>query len=274
MRSTPASRASAAVAANVHRQARRIPTTAALLVCLGAGPVASLPLQAQTLPGASSNTACAVTGAPNLVDPRSCATSNDHAQVVLAPAPTLSAAADFPGSLAQVNAGANALLIYSFAVLGGAAGDRVHLDAATLLHWATAGSINANAFSRVIVTTSLGEVTANICSYNCGAGSGVTDFNGTLHVDAVSGVINTVYMDVYANAAYSQNANSASVFADPVLSIDPLTPNAGAFWLVFSDGIGNAVPAVPEPANWVLMLAGFGVVGVSLGRRRKTVIAG
>ena len=34
-------------------------------------------------------------------------------------------------------------------------------------------------------------------------------------------------------------------------------------------GTGAAVAAVPEPATWAMMLAGFGAMGISLRRRRK-----
>ena len=267
------SRASVAIA---HRRPRRAPATAALLsglVFLGGVAIAASPVRAQTVPAATSSTLCAVSGSPNVVDPMSCLTSNDQAQVVFAPAPTVSVAADYPGNLALVSAGARAQLTYSFAVLGGSAGDLVHLDIATLLHWATEGSINAYAFSRVIVTTNLGVATANICTFGCGAGDGVTDFNGTLHVDASSGAINTVAMDVAADAAFSHDANDSRAFADPVLSIDPSTPNAGAYWLVLSDGIGNSAPAVPEPANWALMLSGIAALGLTFGGRRQVSIA-
>jgi len=267
---SPSTTAARAVFAD--RKTRRIATTASLLICVLTGPIASCP--AQAVPAATSNALCGVYGSPNIVDPVSCVTSNDRAQIVFAPTPALSASGDFPGGFAPVNAGANAQLSYSFSVLGGTAGDRVHLDAAVLLHWATDGNSNDYAFSRVIVTTGLGEVTANICTFNCGAGTGVTDFNGTLHVDAVSGAINTVYMDVYANAAGGPNPSYSHVRADPVLSIDPLTSNAGAYRLVFSDGIGNSVATVPEPANWALMLVGIGALGFAFGRRRKVAIAG
>ena len=127
-------------------------------------------------------------------------------------------------------------------------GDRVHLDITALLHWATQGSPNAYAFSRVIVT----------------------DFYGDLHVDALSGAIDTVEMDIVASPAFSQNANTASALADPRISIDPSTPNAGAYSLLFSSGVGNAVGqpgAVPEPASWMLMLSGIGLAGLQLRRR-------
>lgn len=241
----------------------------AVSTCLGTL-LAAGAAQAQALPPAVSSVLCS-TSVGNITDPVACNTSNDHAQVTLAPAPSLWVAGDFPGNLAIVQAGATAQLSYSFAVIGGQFGDLVHLDVTTLLHWATQGSPNAYAFTRVIVTTGRGEVTANICTLNCGPGSGVTDFFGDLHVDATSGAINTVAMDVSTFAAFSQNANTASAYADPMISIDPRTPNAGAYTLLFSDGVGNAigaVPGVPEPAVWALMLAGCGVLGLRARRVR------
>ena len=221
--------------------------------------------RALALPGAVGEATCGVSGGANIVDPVACVTSNDQASISLGPTPTLSASGDYPGYLAPVNAGAHAVLSYNFAVVGGQSGDRVHLDIKTILHWATQGSPNAYAFSRVIVTTNQGEVTANICSFLCGAGSGVTDFNGALHVDALSGAINTVYMDVYADAAFSQNANTASAFADPYIFIDHSTLNFDDYSLLFSPGVGNG--GVPEPATWSFMLAGLGLAGARLRRR-------
>jgi hypothetical protein len=233
------------------------------------GFLAPPPVMAQALPSATSDVLCG-TSAGNIADPFACSSIYDRAQVLLDPAPSLWASGDYPGGLARVQAGANARLTYSFEVVGGQVGDPVHLDITTLLHWQTQGSPNAYAFSRVIVTTNLGEVTANICSFLCGSGTGVTDFYGDLHVDARSGGINTVAMDVYASAAFSQDANSASAFADPRISIDPLTLNAGNYALVFSGGVGNSVgqlPAVPEPSSWALLLLGLG--GIQLGARRR-----
>jgi hypothetical protein len=153
------------------------------ILSLAAGPALSLvalasPAEALNLPPAVSSVTCgAVSG--NIVNPTSCMTTYDQAQVTLGPAPTVSASGDYPGSLARVPAGANAQLTYYFAVLGGAAGDHVHLDIAALLHWDTPGdNPNAYAFSRVIVTTSLGEVFANICTNSCGVGTGLRDFFG------------------------------------------------------------------------------------------------
>ena len=245
----------------------------ASLSLLTAAPAA----HALDLPPAVSSVTCGAVGG-NIVNPTSCVTPYDQAHVSLGPAPTVSASGDYPGALARVPAGANAQLTYYFAVLGGNSGDHVHLDIAALLHWETPGNNpNAYAFSRVIVTTSLGEVFANICTNSCGVGSGLTDFFGGLNVDAASGSINTVEMDVVANPGFSQDANSASAFADPMISIDLSTPNAGDYSLVFSDGVGNSVGAtggVPEPAAWALMVAGFGLAGLRLRRRSRLAHAG
>ena len=228
---------------------------------------ALLPATAFALPAAVGATTCGVPFGQNIVDPVACAAAYDHASISLGPTPTLVASGDYPGGGGFLTAGANAVLTYNFAVIGGQAGDRVHLDIATRLHAAFQGSPNSYVFSRVIVTTNLGEVTANICSFLCGAGTGVTDFKGALHVDAMSGVLNTVYMDVYADAAAGPNPSSASATADPIISIDHSTLNFGDYALLFSPGVGNG--GVPEPATWTLMLAGLGLAGARLRRRAR-----
>ena len=54
------------------------------------------------------------------------------------------------------------------------------------------------------------------------------------------------------------------------------TPNASFNYLVeaFSDVDFNeefgASPAVPEPATWAMMLAGFGAIGTTLRMRRRS----
>ncbi len=37
--------------------------------------------------------------------------------------------------------------------------------------------------------------------------------------------------------------------------------------------IGQAAPAVPEPAAWALMLSGFGAIGAALRGRRTTAVS-
>jgi hypothetical protein len=55
-------------------------------------------------------------------------------------------------------------------------------------------------------------------------------------------------------------AGSCTAFSDPVFTIDPATPNAAAYQLQFSSGVGNA-PAVPEPSPALLFAAGLATLG-------------
>lgn len=43
--------------------------------------------------------------------------------------------------------------------------------------------------------------------------------------------------------------------------------------LSFYNGAGGAVPGVPEPATWAVMIAGFGLAGAAMRRRRALVPA-
>lgn len=40
----------------------------------------------------------------------------------------------------------------------------------------------------------------------------------------------------------------------------------GSYWQVHLDGVGAAVPAVPEPSEWALMLSGFGAIALARWR--------
>ena len=59
---------------------------------------------------------------------------------------------------------------------------------------------------------------------------------------------------------------SASAFIDPMITIDPSTPDASAYSIAFSPNL-TSTGAIPEPCTWVLLLAGFG--GLGLMRRRS-----
>ena len=90
---------------------------------------------------------------------------------------------------------------------------------------------------------------------------------------------NSIFMGVLANSSNSFTHGAASAYLDPIISIDPafaaLHPGTS---LVLSDGVLNAEPGgagggVPEPASWALMIAGFGLAGAALRRRRGVVEA-
>jgi PEP-CTERM motif len=63
---------------------------------------------------------------------------------------------------------------------------------------------------------------------------------------------------------------SASAFFDPMITIDPSTPDASAYSIAFSPNL-TSTGAIPEPSTWTLLLAGFGGLALisrrSLGRR-------
>lgn len=110
------------------------------------------------------------------------------------------------------------------------------------------------------------------------ANYGFTSFqeNGVYAIQA--NTIYTVDMAVSAGATTSAGydvfaaAASGHAFADPYLSIDPSTPNAGAYTLSISPGIGNSLPVaapVPEPETYAIIMAGLGVIGFTARRRRN-----
>jgi hypothetical protein len=62
----------------------------------------------------------------------------------------------------------------------------------------------------------------------------------------------------------------SSAFADPFIEVDPSFANASDLQVIVSAGIGNSQDspsATPEPVSFAL--AGIGLVGVALIRRRK-----
>jgi hypothetical protein len=50
----------------------------------------------------------------------------------------------------------------------------------------------------------------------------------------------------------------------------PYSDNRGGVSILLNDGL-TANPAVPEPASWAMLIAGLGVVGASMRRRRAPV---
>jgi hypothetical protein len=46
----------------------------------------------------------------------------------------------------------------------------------------------------------------------------------------------------------------------------------GSRWSTWIAGIDAASPAVPEPATWAMMIAGFGMVGFAMRRSRKVSV--
>ena len=80
-------------------------------------------------------------------------------------------------------------------------------------------------------------------------------------------------IELTAAAISDDEGDSAFASIDPLITIDPSTPDAGLYQIYISPAYLNGVApeatgGVPEPAAWTLMLLGFGGVGAGLRRRR------
>jgi len=60
----------------------------------------------------------------------------------------------------------------------------------------------------------------------------------------------------------------------PFIEIDPEFNISGLYSLAFSPGVGNSLPAIPEPESYAMLLAGLGLMGAVARRRKKKLIAG
>jgi hypothetical protein len=98
-------------------------------------------------------------------------------------------------------------------------------------------------------------------------------FDGGLALDMQTGVTGSVHLFADAIAG----GGSGNSFVDPYIVIDPafaaVDPDYAAHYsLSFSPGANNDAPGgVPEAATWVLLIAGFGAVGVAARLRRAAL---
>jgi hypothetical protein len=88
----------------------------------------------------------------------------------------------------------------------------------------------------------------------------------------------TYTLNLYADLSMNEQECCSSdqlvtVKLDPIVSIDPATPNASDFSLVFSSGFGPSGSVIPEPSTWTMMLIGFASFGFAGYRASRRTVA-
>jgi hypothetical protein len=142
------------------------------------------------------------------------------------------------------------------------------------------GSFNSgNALTELLITPGPGTTTlerlaqANYSYYTPSGGSNLSTSNVTVSLGPSSSASGgftlsafpvTVELDTQYEVELSV-ALSGSYTVDGTAYVDPIITSPGND-LIFSSGIGDG--AVPEPAAWVMMLAGLGLIGGGLRRAR------
>lgn len=232
----------------------RIGVAAALLFGIG---FATLTVSAaRALPVGVGSVTCLTEARTNITDPVSCNGGADSGMVTYAPFAGVSGSAFGQGLTDSANV--LGVLDYSFEVTGGTPGTVVPVDIDAVLQQ-NANVIGSNstgyAFAEIDVTayTSAG---VTICSSGC---TGQTAFAGTLYVDAQSGSVDTVHLEIEAGGAAgnSSDFNGGMASADPYIYIDPNFAGAGDYSIEVSPNIGN-VPLVGVPGP----IAGAGLPGL------------
>lgn len=125
-------------------------------------------------------------------------------------------------------------------------------------------------FSRNVVTTQAGarwQARMNIIG---GSGNTITNNSIAAYVRAAMGLA-PGDMDAFKDAA-SLREFEAVVFTD-VPDGDALDPENAASVGAAARGVTDRTGAVPEPATWALLAAGFGSVGTAFRKRRRAVVA-
>ncbi len=132
----------------------------------------------------------------------------------------------------------------------------------------TAAFINTFTFGSAVVTGPGGFLNANMAGLSLANATLSTSSLGGNNIDFTSAFLNGIAFTLSPTGTFEfGSVGPVSLLATNVLTINGLNTSDGAFagTLTFA-----AVPSVPEPATWGMMLLGFGVMGVSLRRRRRS----
>ena len=97
------------------------------------------------------------------------------------------------------------------------------------------------------------------CNDNCVVHPPITDTVFQMKANTLYFVL----LDVFMKPGVTGTQNT--------LTLDPTFSDNGAGGkFVFTPGVTDAVAAVPEPASWAMMIAGFGVIGARMRRRTSS----
>lgn len=197
-----------------------------------------------------------------------------------------------PGLFAQANAedlepnahAAAALALaavqYDFSVTGGQVGDLVPVLVLTRMETQASTSDDANdsnIASANIVVRALSPVngvvsqdSAGACDVSPGPCGQPATVRPELAITVASGTSARVFMQVLVTASSLSNG---FVFAtiDPFIFVDPSFASSANYTITVDSRVGNALPAVPEPGTWALLLAGLAGLKAA-GRRRWSAV--
>lgn len=99
--------------------------------------------------------------------------------------------------------------------------------------------------------------------------------DGQVIADQLPGAVGSVpFFTQFTPYAASVNLSAGSHVLAFEFSRGPSGFLRGPYFILDAVGVApSAAPGVPEPANWALMIAGFGVAGAAARRRGRTLFA-
>ncbi|MGZ3402924.1 MAG: PEPxxWA-CTERM sorting domain-containing protein [Phenylobacterium sp.] len=214
-----------------------------------------------------SDASCNSNNPSNTVtDASICKLQGAQVQISQTPFVGLEATVNDPAGIATQDAFAD--LSYQFAVVGGLDGQVVQVNIFTNL------IAEADPFTNAFANMSYGAgQTVSVCQGGDGCtASGFHDFVSYL---VTVGVAQDIAFHIGAENTFLLGGR-AFASADPLITIAAADNPDGSLHVILSDGVGNGLPptGVPEPAAWALMLAGFGLSGAALRRRRGASVTG